>query len=69
MELLKFPLEGWIFGAQRANYETPPKTSKLKDREVSQTGFQISHNTQLLCQASAKSVDDNFWLLEHFLRQ
>ena len=31
--------------------------------------FEISHHTQLLCQVSAKSVDHNFWPLEHFLRQ
>ena len=31
--------------------------------------FEISHYTQLLCQVSAKSVDHNFWPLEHFLRQ
>ena len=61
-------LEGWIFGAQRAKNETPPVTPKLKVREVSQSGFEISHHTQLLCQVSAKSVDHNFWPLEHFLR-
>ena len=33
------PLEGWIFGAQRAKNETPPVTPKLKLREVSQSGF------------------------------
>ena len=32
-------------------------------------GAKISHYTQLLCQVSAKSVDHNFWPLEHFLRQ
>ena len=31
--------------------------------------FEISHYTELLCQVSAKSVDHNFWTLEHFLRQ
>ena len=31
--------------------------------------FEISHHTQPLCQVSSKSVDHNFWPLEHFLRQ
>ena len=31
--------------------------------------FEISHHTQLLFQALAKSVDHNFWPLELFLRQ
>ena len=31
--------------------------------------FEISHQTQLLYQVSATSVDHNFWPLEHFLRQ
>ena len=39
MALSKCPLEGWIFGAQRAKNETPPVTPKLKVREVSQSGF------------------------------
>ena len=39
MALSKFPLEGWIFGAQKAKNETPPVTPKLKVREVSQSGF------------------------------
>ena len=39
MTLSKCPLEGWIFGAQRAKNETPPVTPKLKLREVSQSGF------------------------------
>ena len=65
----KIPSERLDFWCSKGKLWDSPKTSKLKDREVSQTGFQISHNTQLLCQASAKSVDDNFWLLEHFLRQ
>ena len=30
---------------------------------------EISYQTQLLCQVSVKSVDHNFWPLEHFLRQ
>ena len=40
MALSKYPLEGWIFGAQKAKNETPPVTpAKLKVREVSQSGF------------------------------
>ena len=39
MALLKCPLEGWFFCAQRAKNETPPETPKLKVREVSQIGF------------------------------
>ena len=35
----KMPPEGWIFGAQRAENETPPVTPKIKLREVSQSGF------------------------------
>ena len=32
MALLKCPLEGWIFGAQRAKNETPPWNSKTKSQ-------------------------------------
>jgi len=39
MALSKCPLEGWVFGAQRAKNETPPETPKPKVREVSQIGF------------------------------
>jgi len=40
MALSKCPLEGWVFGAQRAKNEAPPpETPKLKVREVSQIGF------------------------------
>jgi len=39
MTLSKCPLEGWVFGAQRANNEIPLETPKLKVREVSQIGF------------------------------
>ena len=48
-----------------------PVNPKLKVREVCQSGFwnTVSHDTQLLCQVSAKSVDHNFWPLEHFLRK
>ena len=37
--LLKCPLQDWIFGAQRANFETSPETPKPKVRELSQSGF------------------------------
>ena len=48
----------------------PPVTPKLKVRELSQSEIsEISHHTQLLCQVSAKSVDHNFWPLEHFFGQ
>ena len=39
MPLSKCPLEGWIFGAQKAKTETPSVTPKLKVREVSQSDF------------------------------
>ena len=39
MALSKCPLEGWIFGAQRAKNKTPRVTPKLNVREVSQSGF------------------------------
>ena len=29
----------------------------------------MSHHTQILCQVSAKSADNNFWALEDFLKQ
>ena len=31
----RVPLEGWIFGAQRAKTSSPPVTPKVKVREVS----------------------------------
>jgi len=39
MALSKCPLEGWVFGAQRAKNETSPETPKLNVREMSQIGF------------------------------
>ena len=42
MALLKCPLEGWIFGAQKAITRLPappPETPKLKFPEVSQSGL------------------------------
>ena len=39
MELLKFPLKGWIFGAQRANYETPLKLQNLKTEKWAKLVF------------------------------
>ena len=38
MTLLKCPLEGWIFGAQRAKNEIPPVTRKPKVREEGLNG-------------------------------
>ena len=63
----KMPPGRLDFWCSKGKKWDPPVTPKLKLREVSQSGF--SHNTQLLCQVSAKSVDHNFWPLEHFLRQ
>ena len=39
MALSKCPLEGRVFGAQRAENETPPETPKPKVREVNQIDF------------------------------
>ena len=63
----KMPPGRLDFWCSKGKKWDPPVTPKLKLREVSQSGF--SHYTQLLCQVSAKSVDHNFWPLEHFLRQ
>ena len=71
MALSKCPLEGWIFRAKRAKNETPPPPPYLQDEKSekwAKVAFEIFHHTQLLCQVSAKSVDHNFWPLEHFLR-
>ena len=64
-------LDFMVLKGQKMTPPPLPVTSKLKVREVSQSGFwnTVPHDTQLLCQVSAKSVDHNFWPLEHFLRQ
>ena len=48
----------------------PSWNSKTKSqRSEPKWLFEVPHHTQLLCQVSAKSVDHNFWPLEHSLRQ
>ena len=61
-----------IWCSKGKKWHPPPPTPKLIVREVRKwaiVAFEISHYTQLLCQVSAKSVNHNFWPLEHFLRQ
>ena len=65
-------LDFWCLKGKKRHHPPPPPTPKLqnwKSEKWAKLAFEIPHWTQLLCQVSAKSVDNNVWLLEHFLRQ
>ena len=49
MALSKCPLEGWIFGAQRAKNETPPCNSKTKRQRSEPKGLLKYLITPNLC--------------------
>ena len=47
----------------------PPKLQNKQSESWTKKAFEISYHTQLLCEVSAKLVDDHFWPLEQLLRQ
>ena len=63
-------LDFWCLKGKTWHPPPPPlKLQNWKSEKSAKLAFEIPHWTQLLCQVSAKSVDNNFWPLEHFLRQ
>jgi len=59
-------LDFWCWKGKK--WDPPPCNSKTKSRR-SEPKWHLKYLITLLCQVSAKSVDHNFWPLEHFLRQ